>query len=83
MNRLNETPGHDSASAGSLTRCDHVPCCPAASATDCRKAHVRTSHAEQGWCLLCNGVIFFDDGGAILPDGHVLEPLNSESSRAA
>jgi hypothetical protein len=26
-------------------------------------------HEEQGWFLLCNGVILFDDGGAILPNG--------------
>jgi hypothetical protein len=23
----------------------------------------------QGWSLLCNGVILFDDGGELLPDG--------------
>jgi hypothetical protein len=54
--------------------CEHIPCCPSAEAPNARAAHVRTSHHEQGWCLLCNGVIFFDDGGAILPDGHLLEP---------
>ena len=54
--------------------CEHIPCCPSADAVDAREAHVRTPHPEQGWCLLCNGVIFFDDGGAILPDGHVIEP---------
>jgi hypothetical protein len=31
-------------------------------------------HPEQGWCLLCNGVILFDDGGAVLPDSSTLEP---------
>jgi len=30
-------------------------------------------HDDQGWCLLCNGVIMFDDGGAILPDGSIIE----------
>jgi hypothetical protein len=36
---------------------------------------VRTAHHEQGWCLLCNGVVLFDDGGAIYPDGHTSEPF--------
>jgi hypothetical protein len=31
-------------------------------------------HLEQGWRLLCNGVILFDDGGAILPDRRAVEP---------
>jgi hypothetical protein len=25
---------------------------------------------EQGWCQLCNGVILFDDGMYLAPDGH-------------
>jgi hypothetical protein len=28
-------------------------------------------HPEQGWSLLCNGVIVFDDLGEILPAGLV------------
>jgi hypothetical protein len=24
-------------------------------------------HLEQGWSLLCNGVVLFDDGGELLP----------------
>jgi hypothetical protein len=27
-------------------------------------------HSEQGWCRLCNGVILFDDGHYLTPDGH-------------
>jgi hypothetical protein len=30
-------------------------------------AKVIAAHPEQGWSLLCNGVIAFDDGGAIIP----------------
>jgi hypothetical protein len=26
-------------------------------------------HPEQGWGLLCNGVIVFDDTGELLPNG--------------
>jgi hypothetical protein len=28
----------------------------------------------QGWSLLCNGVILFDDGGELLPDRHAAAP---------
>jgi hypothetical protein len=28
----------------------------------------------QGWSLLCNGVIVFDDGGELLPDGRAVAP---------
>jgi hypothetical protein len=30
---------------------------------------VSVGHPEQGWSLLCNGVVLFDDAGALLPDG--------------
>ena len=29
---------------------------------------------EQGWSLLCNGVIMFEDTGEILPDGSCVSP---------
>jgi hypothetical protein len=32
------------------------------------------SHPEQGWSLLCNGVVIFDDGGALLPGGRAVLP---------
>jgi hypothetical protein len=52
--------------------CEHGPCCPAAEATDWSAAKVVSAHPEQGWSLLCNGVVFFDDLAALLPDGHVV-----------
>jgi hypothetical protein len=55
--------------------CDHRPSCPAADAPDHLAARSVTSHPEQGWTLLCNGVIAFDDGGAILPDRHGASPV--------
>jgi hypothetical protein len=54
--------------------CAHNPDCPSADTHDACSAHVVAPHHEQGWCLLCNGVILFDDGGAILPNGSTLEP---------
>jgi len=32
------------------------------------------SHPEQGWSLLCNDVVIFDDGGALLPGGRAVPP---------
>ena len=29
---------------------------------------------EQGWSLLCNGVVTFDDTGELLPDGAFIAP---------
>lgn len=36
-------------------------------------------HPEQGWGLLCNGVVLFEDTGALLPDGTVTEPHRAAS----
>jgi hypothetical protein len=54
--------------------CAHQPACPAASASDAYAAHVVAAHPEQGWSLLCNGVLLFEDGGELLPTGAVIEP---------
>jgi hypothetical protein len=42
-----------------------------------------TSHHEQGWSLLCNGVIVFDDGGALLPDGRAVSAAAFPPATAA
>lgn len=49
--------------------CRHTPPCPSADAADRDAAHVLVSHPEQGWSLLCNGVVLFEDFGELLPDG--------------
>ena len=54
--------------------CPHVPPCPSADAPDRESARVLASHPEQGWSLLCNGVVVFEDTGDLLPDGRVIEP---------
>jgi Family of unknown function (DUF5999) len=54
--------------------CAHQPACPTASASDAQAAHVVAAHPEQGWSLLCNGVLLFEDGGELLPTGKVIEP---------
>jgi hypothetical protein len=35
---------------------------------------VVSRHPEQGWSLLCNGVVVFEDTGEILPDGRTIAP---------
>lgn len=57
--------------------CTHSPTCPTSEASDCCTAHVVVDHTEQGWCRLCNGVILFDDGGTILPDGTTHNPATA------
>ena len=54
--------------------CTHEPHC--ASAADIARAAARViaSHPEQGWSLLCNGIVLFDDGGLLLPDGRAEAP---------
>jgi len=54
--------------------CTHQPACPPAEAVDRDAAHVITSHPEQGWSLLCNGIVLFEDTGEILPDGRIIAP---------
>jgi Family of unknown function (DUF5999) len=55
-------------------RCRHVPPCPSADSADRDAAQIVADHSEQGWILLCNGVVFFDDTGEILPDGGTIGP---------
>lgn len=54
--------------------CQHLPRCPAANAPDREAAQSVAAHPEQGWSLLCNGVVLFDDTGELLPDGRVIAP---------
>jgi hypothetical protein len=54
--------------------CLHHPPCPDAGAVDRDAAHVVCSFPEQGWSLLCNGVIVFEDTGELLPDGRTVPP---------
>ena len=54
--------------------CPHSPPCPEASAPDREAAHTIVSHPEQGWSLLCNGIVIFEDTGELLPDGESIAP---------
>jgi hypothetical protein len=55
--------------------CSHQPLCPSADSPARAAAHTVAVHHEQGWVLLCNGVILFDDSGELLPEGRSIAPL--------
>ncbi|AJT62423.3 hypothetical protein T261_0734 [Streptomyces lydicus] len=40
-------------------------------------------HPEQGWSLLCNGVLLFEDTGELLPDGQIIAPRRHATREAA
>ncbi|MFJ9551086.1 DUF5999 family protein [Streptomyces erythrochromogenes] len=54
--------------------CQHQPPCPTSDAPDREAARAVAHHPEQGWSLLCNGVLLFEDTGELLPDGRIVEP---------
>lgn len=54
--------------------CQHQPVCPNAASADHDAARVVADHSEQGWWLLCNGVVCFEDTGELSPDGHDHSP---------
>ncbi|WP_327379087.1 DUF5999 family protein [Streptomyces sp. NBC_01216] len=55
------------------SQCTHTPKCPTAS-SDREAAQVVAAHPEQGWSLLCNALVLFEDTGELLPDGQVVAP---------
>ena len=59
---------------GGTMQCQHQPPCPPAEAPDREAAHTIAHHPEQGWSLLCNGVVLFEDTGELLPDGRAVAP---------
>ncbi len=54
--------------------CQHQPPCPQHDAGDGEAARIVSAQPEQGWSLLCNGIVVFDDTGELLPDGSVVAP---------
>ncbi|GAB3155165.1 DUF5999 family protein [Microbispora hainanensis] len=63
--------------------CPHTPPCPPAYAPDRDAARLVAFHPEQGWGLLCDGVVVFDDTGELLPDGRSLLPHRACYAQAA
>ena len=60
--------------------CSHQPTCPS---SDSAAPHIVAAHPEQGWSLLCDGVIVFDDTGELRPDGSVVAPHRAPSQGLA
>ncbi|MGP3777092.1 DUF5999 family protein (plasmid) [Streptomyces sp. SDT5-1] len=54
--------------------CLHTPRCPSAESPDRDAARVVAAHPEQGWSILCNSVLHFDDTGELLPNGEIVHP---------
>lgn len=54
--------------------CEHQKACPSSDAADREAARIVATFPEQGWSLLCNGVILFEDTGELLPDGSIIPP---------
>ncbi|MEU0807736.1 DUF5999 family protein [Streptomyces sp. NPDC005970] len=63
--------------------CDHQPPCPPAEATDHDSARLVATHPEQGWSLLCNGVVIFADTGELFPDGRVVPAPRTSPDQTA
>ena len=63
--------------------CPHRPRCPDALAPDRLAARAVARHPEQGWSLLCNGIVLFDDAGQLLPDGRAVVPASAWTAAAA
>ncbi len=59
--------------------CQHQPICPSVDSPARQLAHTVAAHPEQGWSLLCNGVVVFDDLGELLP---ARPPAQSAAVRA-
>jgi hypothetical protein len=75
MESLDHSPG--------ASPCSHEPPCPTAADLDREAARTVACHPEQGWSLLCNGVVVFDDTGELLPDGDVVAPHRPTDRTAA
>ena len=63
-------------------QCPHQPSCPTADETDREAARTVAAVPEQGWSLLCNGVICFEDTGELLPDGRSIAPHRGPARHA-
>ncbi|GAA4231085.1 hypothetical protein FHR32_004865 [Streptosporangium album] len=53
------------------------------NALDHEAAALVAFHPEQGWGLLCNGVVVFDDTGGLLPDGRSIPVHGQPCGQAA
>ncbi|WP_399890441.1 DUF5999 family protein [Streptomyces sp. BBFR51] len=78
-------PASDSPAAGSAAAGSPAAGTPASGSPSARAvtAHLVAAHPEQGWNLLCDGTIVFDDTGELRPDGRVVAPRRVSGGRLA
>lgn len=74
MNTSSSRRTFDSTQRKNPSMCQHQPPCPTADSPDREAARLTAHHPEQGWSLLCNGVLLFEDTGELLPDGQIIAP---------
>lgn len=74
MNTSSSRRTLDSTQRKNPSMCQHQPPCPTADSPDREAARLTAHHPEQGWSLLCNGVLLFEDTGELLPDGQIIAP---------
>ncbi|MBB1245499.1 hypothetical protein GL263_18305 [Streptomyces durbertensis] len=63
--------------------CAHNPPCPPADASDREAARTVAHNWAQGWSLLCNKVLLFEDTGELLPNGTIIAPHRPVGGRRA
>ncbi|MFF8863017.1 DUF5999 family protein [Streptomyces sp. NPDC015139] len=61
--------------------CSHPT--PLSSSSAPAHRHPVAAHPEQGWTLLCDGSIVFDDSGELHPDGSVVPRCRVPAQRLA
>jgi len=61
--------------------CQHQPRCPEWPAPDHLAARTVADQPSQGWSLLGNGLIEFEDGGELPPDSRAVSPDRRGLSR--
>ncbi|WSR53456.1 DUF5999 family protein (plasmid) [Streptomyces sp. NBC_01201] len=54
--------------------CSHTTPCPPATDSDAEAAMVVGRDDAQGLARLCNGVVVFEDTGALFPNGRINAP---------
>ena len=63
--------------------CSHQTSLSSSAAPFPDRRHPVAAHPEQGWTLLCDGSIVFDDSGELHPDGSVVPPCRVPVERLA
>jgi len=63
-------------------QCPHQPPCPGPLEPDRLAARLVARYPDQGWSLLCNGVVLLDDGDQLLPNGRIVSPVAARPGAA-